>query len=524
MATSGGVANDVITPGEEQTAAQTAERIKQDQNEVQLVQQWWPQLEEEDAKVLAKSRPILACFDDRILAEVIDTGSAFHTVLSPDRLDAVHRQYGTGHEPGLEPLRKALQLRGYKAQARALGMLLFKEVRTLHEDSLRSGHHAASSALNSIPTPSRSPAPAATSSSMPSGSSAEAHSLEIVPQAPQRYIRSEAYPEGANMAARRAPSRTSEIIESLPPDFEYWVTGKAGEWLEVKLEGSPSKAYVLHTISGQVMLLPQPTTAHAKPPAATTANATNAATHAASASSSSSFAPPPALGRLDEVYDPPQRWVQSETYPPGAQMAAKDAPGKEGKQVATLAHDHEYYATGRVGDYLQITHVIDGLSQTVYVFHTLGNLVLLKPANTSSIGSSAASNAAAASSGRVSAVVARFESSQRSMSAGTPERRQIASPTPQQQQQQHHHHQLQYTSYLEQQLQQLKLEGQQQWQIQQHRASQAAAAGAASEVRIEALESQVAMQERHIQVLQQEIQQLRSAFSSAAAALAAVGA
>lgn len=434
---------------------EAAKNLKSEMMQVGQVQDWWSS---EQGPSAASRSPVLAVFDAPLLAEVIAAGGGYHTILSADRLDGLHRQYGSSTDPALEPLRKALQARGgSKAQARALGMVLFREARALREQCLQEG--AASKRLvAAVATPVRAaaspqggasaarPSPQAS----PRGTAGDVKLDEVWP-VPRRYVCSEAYPAGALMAARTGPSSRSELVAKLPSDFAYMATGRAGDWLEVQIDvnGVMGKGFVLHTIADQVMLVP-------------------------------ATAPAAAEGGMDEAWSPPRRWVQAEGYPEGAQMAAKSAPSREGKQIATLPSDFEYYATGRSGDYLQVYLDLDGVTTAAYVPHTLGDLVLLKPAP----------------------------------------------------QQQHFPLQQQEESSALLHLQQLQQQQQLHVQSQQQRATEAAAAAqvaaeaaasaarAASDVRVDALEAKVSLQDRQIQALQAELRQLRAQLTSAACALA----
>mmetsp|Transcript_103367 Transcript_103367/g.331479 ORF Transcript_103367/g.331479 Transcript_103367/m.331479 type:complete len:360 (-) Transcript_103367:40-1119(-) len=353
-------------------------------------------------------------------------------------------------------------------------MLLFKEARTLREQCVAGGA-STPMRLASIATPARSASaavpPAASASPLPAATGVGLEvKLDEAYLVPRRFVCSEAYPAGAFMAARLAPSSKSELVAKLPDDFAYLARGRIGEWLEVQVDrnGTLCRAYVLHTIGDQVMLVPAV----------------------------------PAVC-LEEAWNPARRWIQAESYPEGAKMAARAAPSRDGKQVATLPHNYEYHATGRSGDYLQIYLDIEGARTAAYVLHTLGDLVLLRPGP-----------------GIVSSVVAQLEMQQQQL-----QQLSVAeSPQPWERQP------------TLQQLQQLQEQTQLQLQLQQQRTSEAAAAARAaaeaatlaaraardsSDVRVDALEARVSLQERQIQALQSEVQQLRLAFGSAATAFAA---
>lgn len=436
----------------EATAASILDEVKH----VQQVQEWWCS-SPTGPPAAVSTNPTLACIEERVLAEVIASGGSYHLILSADRLDGLHRQYGSTTDPALESLRKALLARGgSKAQARALGMLLFKEARALKDQY----EQDKSGTLARTPTPSRT---AVASPSPATPAAPERVMLDEAWPAPRRFVCSGAYPQGAMMAARAAPNSKGEIVAKLPADFTYNVTGRIGDWLEVQVEnnGVQSKAYVLHVIGDQAMLV-----CPAKPQ------------------------------NLDESWSIAKRWVKAEGYPEGAQMAAKSAPIKESKQTATLGPDFEYWATGRVGDFLQILLEIDGTMQPAFVLHTLGDLVLLKPDPASA---AIAKQAVADAAMPVVPPMPRCGSPQVASNS--------ASLQPAGQLQAH---------------QQRAYDAAAAARIAAEAASSAAcAARAASDMRTDALEAKVAMQERRIQSLQAELLQLRSGMASAASALAA---
>lgn len=442
-------------PGEEESAAGAAAKIKEEEVQVRKVQDWWGS--EPNGPATASSNSILACLDPPLLSEVIAAGGGYHSILSADRLDGLHRQYGSGTDPSLEPLRKALQARGgSKAQARALGMLLFKEARSLLEQG---GITATAVAVGSVATPARAAAarpgpgpvgspgaqvaaPAASGSPLPSARGGAVDvKLDEMFAPPRRYVCSEVYPAGALMAARAAPSGKSEMVARLPSDFAYSATGRVGDYLEVQvnLNDVPSKAYVLHTIADQVMLVP------AAPVVA-----------------------------LDEVFSPPCRWVKAAGYPEGAQMAAKIAPSRESTQIATLPPDFDYLATGRAGDFLQIVLDLDGASVSTYVLHQLGDLVLLVP--------DPASAPLPPPPAREQPQHAEPEQSQSQRAADAAAAARAAAEAAER---------------------------------------AAAAARAVSDVRVEALEAKVASQEQQLKALQAEVGLLRAQLASAAAAFMA---
>lgn len=249
---------------------------------------------------------------------------------------------------------------------------------------------------------------------------------------------SEAYPAGALMAARAEPHSKAEILAKLPQDFAYLATGRSGEFLEilVDLGGGESKVYVPQAIGGLVLLVP---------------------------------APSQAVG-LDETWCPPRRFVRAEGFPDGAQMAVKAAPSRESRQITALPCGFEYTASGRVGDYLQVTLEIEGEIVVAYVLHRLGGAILLEPGP----GGGAATSLVAASPQRDSEDQQQLRAAECAAAA----RAATAAAT-----------------------------------------AAAAAAQAVSDVRMEALEAKVALQERQIKAMQAELAQMRAQLAAAACAL-----
>lgn len=162
---------------------------------------------------------------------------------------------------------------------------------------------------------------------------------------------------------------------------------------------------------------------------------------------------------LEEAWSPPRRFICSENYPEGAQMAVRAAPTRDSKQVATIAAGADYFAMGRCGDYLQIKLETDGVTTTAYVTHTIGDMVLLVPAETDAQAASVSTAAAAPAARAAAAAVAAAEA-----------------------------------------------------------ATAAAAAEAATGSRIVALEAKVAAQDRQIQALQSEMAQMRAQLNAVALA------
>jgi len=439
-----------------------AEKIRDEMSQVHHVQEWWGSGQGSAAAV---RNPILASIDPALLVEVVAVGGAYHNILSADRVDAMHRQLGSGQEPALEPLRRALQSRGgYKSQARAIGTLLFREARALYEQASTSPCEAAASSevaasataaveLGSVATPARAhqappPGAGAVATTAATPSAATSVDLDEAWSSPRRFVNAATYPEGAAMAARTAPNAKSEQLATLPAGFEYLAHGRAGDYLAIHLDvnGIRREAFVLHRLGDMVLLEPGQQSVVASMTAAASAAAIATATPAAA----------PAAGaavQLDETWSPARRYVCAESYPEGAQMAVRAGPSREHKQIASLPAGFEYVATGRIGDYLQVVLEIEGKATSAYVLHCLGTMTLLVPENN---GVAAASEAAAAAACTAA-------------EAAT---------------------------------------------------AAAAAARAASDGRVAALEGKVAQQEQQIKALQREVEQMRSLLSGVAGAFA----
>jgi len=350
---------------------------------VQRVQEWW--CAGTGPAAVGRS-PILAAIEPGILAELVGAGGGYHTILTSDRLDGLHRCLANSTEASVEPLRKALQTRGgTKAQARVVGMLLFKEARSLHHQCEEEGFVAGPSAT-AVATTS-----AATTAIVPD----EIRLDESWPS-PRVYVCSDTYPEGAQMALRAGPSNKSKLMATLPANTEYHAKGIVGEFLQVSVQmenGASGSAYALHRMGDMVLLVP--------------------ATPAVAQVTAASPQPTPtaisvAETVLDETWSPPRRFVCSESYPQGAQMAVRAAPNRESKQVYTALAGTDYLATGRCGDYLQVSLEIDGVLTAAYVTHTIGDMVLLVPAELQ-IAAASSAPAARAAAAAVAAVAAANE-------------------------------------------------------------------------------------------------------------------
>lgn len=354
MAPTGSPTRDDAT--EEETAHDASEKIKEEELQVRRVQEWWA---DGDGPAAVSKSPVLAAIDCSLLAEIISAGGSYHQILTGDRLDGLHRRHGSSTDPAMEPLRRALQTRGgSKAQARVVGMLLFREARTLFEQG--DGQTCIAPAV----APSSASAAAGTEGEDVAKAGQEPRLDEAWAQ-PQLFVASPAYPEGAQMAVRAGPSGRSELLMKVPANTQYLATGRVGEYLQIriKFEGKTTNAYVLHSLGETVLLVPAQAAASSPP----TANSSKACADSAAPETP-----------LDEAWAPPRRYVCSDSYPAGAQMAVREAP--EGKQVGTLPAGTEYTVTGRTGDWLQIRLDIDGKSTSAFVPQRLGDLLLLVPA------------------------------------------------------------------------------------------------------------------------------------------------
>jgi len=335
---------------EEDASQETSDKIKEETSSVSRTQEWWAA---GHGPASVAKNPILSAVDAGILAELITACGSYHTILTADRLDGLHRRLANSTEPELENLRKALQTRGgAKAQARVVGMLLFKETRSLHLQVEGAGQ--VGNTVLAAPETNTSVTNGTTqNATMPSQDDV---SLDESWASPRLYVCADSYPEGAQMAIRTAPNTKSSLVCTAPAGTEYWATGIVGEFLQVRIniDGSDTIAYALRKIGSQVLLVP-----------------------------GSEQTAPVEVGVeqgdviLDEVFATPRRYICSESYPYGAQMAVRSSPNRESVQLATLPQGVEYLATGRRGDYLQIRLEINSETTIAYVLHTIGDMVLL---------------------------------------------------------------------------------------------------------------------------------------------------
>lgn len=387
MSSQGGLANG---NAEEENAGDAAAKIKEEEIQVRKMQDWWGS---ERGPAAVSMSPMLSVIEAPVLAEIVSAGGGYHNILTSDRLDGLHRQVGGSTDPALEALRKALQSRGgSKAQARCVGMVLFREARALCERCELDGSCSfaqmpdsavAPGLVASIATPARAQtvqdfsaaAPSPEASPIKNSASAAASvRLDEVWSPPRRFVCADSYPEGAQMAIRVQPDKTSDMVTQLPAGSEYLATGCVGEYLQIQLDvnGSRLKVYCLRSINDLVLLVPD-------------------------------LAP----GALDEEWAVPRRYVKGQGYPEGAQMAAKTGPSRDSQQLCVLPPDFDYLATGRSGDYLRIQLESDGKIMSAFVLHTLGgDQVLLTPALSAAPPSASSAHAEAAAAYTVAAQAA----------------------------------------------------------------------------------------------------------------------
>merc|ERR1719327_980559 len=218
--------------------------MRDQDNQVQRLMSWW---EAGHGASAAAAHPVLSAIDVGHLAEIVSAGANYHTILTPERIFNMQQQLGNGSEPALEPLRKALLSRGgAKGQARAVGTLLFREAMIVFERCQGGG---------AAGPPSVAP------SSLPV---AKAVALDEIWAAPRRFVNSEAYPAGAQIAARSAPRKESDMIATFSAGATFLATGRCGEYLQFLLEDGKTSAYVPSRIGGLELLVPA--TPEAPPP------------------------------------------------------------------------------------------------------------------------------------------------------------------------------------------------------------------------------------------------------------------
>ena len=117
---------------------------------------------------------------------------------------------------------------------------------------------------------------------------------------------------------------------------------------------------------------------------------------------------------LDEIYNPPRRFVCSDAFPPDATVAVRAIPDMLGELLTTLQHGSEILATGSRNSYLQfkLEDAGEGGSRMVWVPRVLGDLVLfveqkdMQPAN---VGQAASSLSAEAAISEQDSQISRFQ-------------------------------------------------------------------------------------------------------------------
>eukprot|EP00434_Breviolum_minutum_P042773 symbB.v1.2.038085.t1/scaffold5799.1/size23532/1 len=84
----------------------------------------------------------------------------------------------------------------------------------------------------------------------------------------------------------------------------------------------------------------------------------------------------------DEIFDPPKRFVCSESFPPEATVAVRSAPSHQSEYLTCLPHGTEIMSSGRFGDFLRFTmQAKEGASQAdVYVPLVFRGVTLFVPA------------------------------------------------------------------------------------------------------------------------------------------------
>jgi len=372
------------SPQEDTGNADEKAAIKSKEDQVFRFMQWWDAGNGAEA---AATHPVLSVIDEAQLSEIISTGANYHTILTMDRLDGLQRRVGNSTDQCLEPLRKALQVRGgAKSQARQVGNLLFREALSLFEQSDHGGDNHANQGPNShatapavdgstgrveVPSAAARPPDATTDSSTVCN---EPIMLDEVWAPPRKYICSDSFPDGAEIAARAGPSKASQMVAKFPRGTEFLALGRVGDFLQFRYEDSASPngtrtAYVPRVIGNVELLVAAPGSA-----------AVGSAGTSNSIGASDTVASKPE-GALDESWAPPRRFICSESFPEGAEIAARSGPHKASPLVAKFPKGTEFLATGRVGDYLEFRYEDPrGGFRTGYVPRVIGAMELLVPA------------------------------------------------------------------------------------------------------------------------------------------------
>mmetsp|Transcript_58837 Transcript_58837/g.140309 ORF Transcript_58837/g.140309 Transcript_58837/m.140309 type:complete len:389 (+) Transcript_58837:58-1224(+) len=230
--------------------------------------EWWAA---GNGERVAAEHPILAAVEPTYLSEIISAGAGYHHILTIDRLDGMQRRLGSGSEPALEPLRRALQTRGgAKAQARAVGMLLFKEAKTSFELYEAGGQLPTSGKAGSkggaeppaTPRPKQESELADARHAGGQAVNAEAPVLDEIFDPPRAYVCTSNFPESAQIAARAAPTQDAALVTTFPYGTVFNVSATAGVFLRICFaddddSGRTRIGYVPQVVSGLQLLEPQ---------------------------------------------------------------------------------------------------------------------------------------------------------------------------------------------------------------------------------------------------------------------------
>jgi len=212
-------------------AGTTEEDMKQAELQVHRFMEWW---QSGQGAVTARATPLLAAIDTSLLSELIAAGGGFHNILTPEKLDNLFTKYGSGSDPQLEPLRKALQSRGgMKSQARAVGTVLFQAAKKAFEGGSASGTAETSSV-----------------------SCADAHALDETWSPPKKFVNTASFPAGAQIAARGAPNMEGTLLTTFPQGTDFFATGRKGDYIQIHYQDDVVSvtAYVPVRIGGTEIL------------------------------------------------------------------------------------------------------------------------------------------------------------------------------------------------------------------------------------------------------------------------------
>jgi len=93
-------------------------------------------------------------------------------------------------------------------------------------------------------------------------------------------------------------------------------------------------------------------------------------------------ATPSSAAVLDEIFDPPRRYVCSESFPAEATIAVRAAPQQDSEMLTTLPYGTQILATGQRGNFLQFR--LEPAGQEAFVPRIIGDLVLFVPLRSTS--------------------------------------------------------------------------------------------------------------------------------------------